>query len=239
MKQEIKQISQQEIRSKYLNFDFPKEFPFIKDEEFWITGITDGEERYLVKRHTNTQITCLSEWFRVKQISNNTKILFHYDEKEQIESKRVLRIEFISNESKIISTQNNDLDFSFKLESELEIFIANNINSVDSSLSLFKRQFSVGDGIIDLLCHDKEKNYVIIELKNKKTSDKVVGQIARYMGWVKENLIKSSDKKVKGLILTPEIDYKLEYAVSMIPDVQVKYFQIKINFVNKEDLENS
>jgi restriction system protein len=43
-------------------------------------------------------------------------------------------------------------------------------------------------GIIDILARDaKTVDYVVIELKKDKTSDVVVGQVLRYMGWVKKN----------------------------------------------------
>ena len=78
-------------------------------------------------------------------------------------------------------------------------------------------------GIIDLLCLDKENNYVIIELKKDKTSDKVVGQIQRYMTWVEENL--ADKESVRGIIVAQGHDRKLEYAIkgSKYP-VKVKIF---------------
>jgi len=230
-----KTINQSEINAKYLNVDFPESFPFKKGEEFWLLGSND--EKFLATRHTNTVITGLTKWFRTNQISENTKIKLSYNENELIENKRVLHVEFSNDDNNISSSPNNDVRFAFKFESELENFIASNLKSIDEDLTLYAKQYRAGDGIIDLLCYDKEKNFVIIELKNTKTSDVVVGQIARYMGWVKENLIKDSNKKVKGLILTPEIDYKLEYAASILPNVEVKYFQFSVKFVTKEELE--
>jgi len=55
-------------------------------------------------------------------------------------------------------------------------------------------------GILDLLAKSKSKNqYLVVELKRRKTSDDAVGQILRYMGWVKLN-IADDDSEVLGLL---------------------------------------
>jgi hypothetical protein len=42
---------------------------------------------------------------------------------------------------------------------------------------------------VDILAvESKSKSFVVIELKKGRPSDCVVGQILRYMGWVKQNL---------------------------------------------------
>ncbi len=42
-----------------------------------------------------------------------------------------------------------------------------------------------------------------------------MGQLARYMGWVKENLAAGRD--VQGIVLTPEYDERLRYASKAVP----------------------
>jgi RecB family endonuclease NucS len=64
-----------------------------------------------------------------------------------------------------------------------------------------------------LLCIDKDKKFVIIEIKKEKGSDKTIGQITRYMGWV-----------------------KLEYSASVMSDVEIKYYKIDLRFVSKKEL---
>ncbi len=44
---------------------------------------------------------------------------------------------------------------------------------------------------------------------------RVVGQIARYLGWVAETL--AGDRHVRGIILSHEVNYRLRYAVRPIP----------------------
>jgi len=102
----------------------------------------------------------------------------------------------------------------------------------DKSGNLTGQQFDTKVvGIIDILCKDKSNNYVVIEIKKgSETSDEVVGQLARYMGWVKQNLAKS--KNVIGIIIAGGYNEKLRYAIKAIPNSSLATyemdFQIKL-----------
>ena len=81
-------------------------------------------------------------------------------------------------------------------------------------------------GRIDLLCEAEESNnLVVIELKRGRPSDEVVGQLARYIGWVKQNLAKG--REVNGIILAPEFDDRLRYAASAIPGTLLLRYQTR------------
>ena len=69
----------------------------------------------------------------------------------------------------------------------------------------------------------------MIELKKGQTSDDTVGQIARYMGWIKEH---KSDANVKGVIVAGAFDTKLRYAMELINNVDV--FIYKLDFSLEE-----
>lgn len=81
-------------------------------------------------------------------------------------------------------------------------------------------------GEMDFLCLDNNNNYVVIELK-KKGTDKTVGQICRYMGWVLENLA-VDNQKVLGLIVLEDKDVKLEYALKVVPNIKLKEIEIDL-----------
>src|SRR4030067_1655315 len=83
----------------------------------------------------------------------------------------------------------------FAMEKYLEEFIETNFSRINfgANIELYQgeentgRQYPTPIGNIDLLAVDKEKKeFVVIELKKGRSSDVVVGQILRYMGWVKE-----------------------------------------------------
>ena len=71
----------------------------------------------------------------------------------------------------------------------------------------------------------KDGSHVVIELKREKASDNTVGQIMRYMGWVKK---KYNDEKVKGIIISGDEDEKLNYALSVQDNIQSLTY--KMNF---------
>ncbi len=72
-------------------------------------------------------------------------------------------------------------------------------------------------------------DFVVIELKVSRVSDSAIGQILRYMGYVKKNLAR--DKNVKGMILAEGIDDKAKYALDMIPEVEFKKYKLNIQLV--------
>ena len=95
-------------------------------------------------------------------------------------------------------------------------------------------------GKIDLIArHRKEKSWLVIEIKKKTAPDRTLGQISRYMGWIKEKHA-GSDEKVSGMIIsgfTP--NKKIRYAVSITPNIDYKiYYRIfdtETKFMSMED----
>ena len=95
---------------------------------------------------------------------------------------------------------------------------------------LVSQQYKTDIGIIDLLVKEKATgNYVVIELKRDQTSDATVGQILRYIGWVKAKL--AQGKKVKGIIIGYSNDEKLNYAISCVDTIEVFLYRIKFNLI--------
>ncbi len=79
-------------------------------------------------------------------------------------------------------------------------------------------------GIIDLLAkHRYQPRWLVVELKVRKTSDEVLGQVLRYMGWVKHRATKS--EVVEGLIVALEPDTKTLFGLLCVPNVQMMCYQ--------------
>jgi hypothetical protein len=110
-------------------------------------------------------------------------------------------------------------------ETNLEDFVIQQLEKIEAGLRLEGRQLSTPAGRLDLLCRDKAGNYVVVELKNTRGSDQVVGQILRYMGWVKE---KYPQHEVRGIIIVGQIDDALRYAIKAIPTIEAKEFILSI-----------
>lgn len=123
----------------------------------------------------------------------------------------------------------------FYMEKQLEDFIIHNwVNTelgkkydlIIEEGELLSQQYRTEIGLIDILAKDKSTGgYVVIELKKDQTSDDTVGQIARYMGWIKKTM---KVDNVKGVIIAGQYDKKLDYALEMVPNVEV--FLYEVNF---------
>ncbi len=140
-----------------------------------------------------------------------------------------------------IEVKDEDSDLSkglFYMESQLEDFIIQNWNESEFGKKydliiedgeLQSQQYRTDIGPIDILAKDKVTDeYVVIELKRNQTGDQTIGQIARYMQWVEENL----SKNVKGVIVCGKWDEKLDYARKRMGDVEVLLYEL--NFSLKE-----
>jgi len=81
-------------------------------------------------------------------------------------------------------------------------------------------------GRIDLLAkHRSKPRWLVVELKRAQTSDETVGQVLRYMAWVRRHLAQKAET-VEGLIICHEADDRLRYAVSEIPNVSVHLYEV-------------
>jgi len=127
----------------------------------------------------------------------------------------------------------------FYMEKQLEDFIIHNWEKTELGKRFdliieegepLSQQYKTDIGPIDILAKDKRTNsYVVIELKKNQTSDDTVGQIARYMGWIKDV---KKDADVSGVIIAGDYDKKLDYALSIVPNVEVYLY--KVDFTLEE-----
>lgn len=126
-------------------------------------------------------------------------------------------------------SQPTDL-YAFALEKHLEEFIVRNWHTLalGQQYELTGQQYPIGDWYIDILATSKDKKkLLVIELKRGRGSDEVVGQILRYMGYVKES-IAEPDQTVHGVIIAHEDDPTMQLAISMITNVT--FYQYHIQF---------
>lgn len=141
---------------------------------------------------------------------------------------------------KINSSQDIESQHEFAMEMHLEEFIFQNWSKIDwgSKLELYEneeqngRQFPAGTWSIDFLAKDRSNNdLVVIELKRGKTSDSTVGQLLRYIGWVKEN-IAIEKQNVRGIIITHEVDDALKYAAKNMDYIELKTYKVDFHLTS-------
>lgn len=121
----------------------------------------------------------------------------------------------------------------FYMESQLEDFLIENWDRTELGEKYdlieedehFSQQYPTGIGRIDILAKDKKtKQYVVIELKKGQTSDDTVGQLTRYMGWLREH--KTGGKPTKGIIIAAQYDERLYYALQELKNIEVYLYKV-------------
>ncbi len=96
---------------------------------------------------------------------------------------------------------------------------------------LVGQQYMTDVGPIDILAISKDKSRIlVVELKRGRASDVVVGQLLRYMGYIKEQVAEPA-QTVEGAIIALEDDIKLRYALSPLPTVTFYRYQISFKLV--------
>ena len=141
-----------------------------------------------------------------------------------------------SSRDTIETIQENSLPFP--LESHLRDFIARNLSALrfeGKQLELYTDEDdrngveypTTGGNRIDILATDEDGNFVVFELKVGRGIDATVGQILRYIGWVKHHLARP-EQTVKGAIVVQSANEWLRYAVSAVPDISL--FEYEVDF---------
>jgi RecB family endonuclease NucS len=84
------------------------------------------------------------------------------------------------------------------------------------------------------LARDKSNHdWVVIELKKGKSSDAVVGQLLRYMGWVKKHRA-TGGESVRGIIITSTPDDKIKYALLVSQGVSFYTYRVSFDLVEEK-----
>jgi hypothetical protein len=126
-------------------------------------------------------------------------------------------------------------ELTFDLEHQLRDFLVKNLSSIPvrgKRLRLYVdaddrngKEYQTGVGPIDILAVDDAEAFYVFELKRGYTPDRTIGQLARYMGWVKQTIGKGHE--VFGFIVGKTIDERLRYAVSVIPNVSLLEYEVQ------------
>jgi len=136
----------------------------------------------------------------------------------------------------IISTDETVEDPSvFALEKHLEDFLVQNwsqtilgkhYNIYQEEGGFVGQQFPTDTGNIDILAISKDKKtLLVVELKKGRASDNVVGQVQRYMGYVKEELAEPN-QAVRGVIIALEDDLRIKRALSVVSNIDFYKYQV-------------
>jgi hypothetical protein len=84
-------------------------------------------------------------------------------------------------------------------------------------------------GTLDILARDRSSgDYVVIELKRDQGDDQVVGQVSRYMGWIKQHRADPQKVGVRGIIVAQEATNRLRAAVSPHSNIGLYTYQFAV-----------
>jgi hypothetical protein len=121
---------------------------------------------------------------------------------------------------------------SFAAETDLRDFLAKNPARIEAGLTVYRDgdrsgvEYSIDDGRIDILAVDRDKRFVVIELKVGRGRSKTIGQLLYYMGWVDKNL--ANGKSCRGIIIAKEIPDDLILAVGRVPGVTLCRYDLSV-----------
>jgi restriction system protein len=123
----------------------------------------------------------------------------------------------------------------FALEKHLEDFLVQNwqytelgkeYDIYEDEGQLVGQQFPSDTGPIDILAISKDKKtLLVVELKKGRVSDTVIGQVQRYMGYVKEELAEAN-QDVKGAVIGLEDDIRIKRALSVTQNIDFYRYQV-------------
>lgn len=125
----------------------------------------------------------------------------------------------------------------FALEKHLEDFLVENWEKTELGKKydifneddeLVGQQYETDTGPIDVLAISKDKKeLLVVELKKGRASDAVVGQVQRYMGYIKDE-VAEDNQEVKGVIIAFENDLKIKRALSVAKNID--FYTYKVDF---------
>lgn len=129
---------------------------------------------------------------------------------------------------------------AFAMEKHLEDFLVKNwaqtalaqhFRIYEEDGELVGQQYGTDAGPIDILAISNDgQRLLVVELKRGRASDVVVGQILRYMGYVKEQ-IAEPHQTVEGAIIALDDDQKLRWALLAVPSISFYRYQVSFKLI--------
>jgi len=122
----------------------------------------------------------------------------------------------------------------FAYERDLQNFLSQNLSLIEPGLRLYEEEeitgveFPVGNRRVDILALDSDDNYVVIELKVSRGYDRVVGQLLRYIAWIRQHQAEPG-QRVRGVIVAREISDDLLLACSELESVSLYEYELSVS----------
>jgi hypothetical protein len=131
----------------------------------------------------------------------------------------------------------------FALEKDLQRYLADNLQLIEPGLTLFQDEdisgfeYPAGGGRrIDILAKDRSGGFVVLELKVEKGYDRVVGQLLRYVNWVRKELAEPG-QRVRGVIVCRRMSEDLILACASLKEVELIEYRLQVTVSKVPPLE--
>ena len=146
----------------------------------------------------------------------------------------------IAGKGSVVARQSDQVTMDaseFALEKHLEDFLVENWHQtlLGRDYDIFEedgekvgQQYQTDTGPMDILAIKKDRSeLLVVELKKGRASDAVIGQVLRYMGYVKQELAEEN-QIVRGAVIALEDDLRLRRAIAMAPNIS--FFRYQVSF---------
>lgn len=146
----------------------------------------------------------------------------------------------VSSTKLVVNDETIEDPYAFVMEKHLEDFLVQNWSRTELGKEydiyeeegeIVGQQFRADTGPIDILAVSKDKKtLLVVELKKGRASDAVVGQIQRYMGYVKEVLAEKG-QGVRGVIIALEDDLRIRRSLAVAQNIEFYRYQVSFKLV--------
>ena len=176
----------------------------------------DGRDDILFKINEHT--------YRKYNSITDSEPIYKFESKEQIVSED--------------EDDEREYDTAFAYEEDLKNYLAKNLEIIEPGLKLFEEdgingvEYEVNGRFIDILAVDKNKNFVVIELKVSKSYDRVIGQLLRYKNWIQKELA-NAGQVVRGIIIASELSDDLKIACMGLPNIKLYEYELSVKLFER------
>ncbi len=136
----------------------------------------------------------------------------------------------------------------FGLERHLQEFLRDNwaLTRLGKEWEIYKEpgddfagyEYPTDVGRIDILAKHREKpEWLVIELKRDQSTDKTIGQVLRYVGWVKRHMA-GPKEIVRAMIISRSVDPAMIYALEALKGTPLTLMRYEIDFKLSKVSEN-
>jgi hypothetical protein len=133
-----------------------------------------------------------------------------------------------------IECEGSEGSSEFAYEHDLRDYLARNLHLLEPGLRLYNEdsitgiEFPAGGRFIDILAMDQSDQYVVIELKVSRGYDRVIGQLLRYVSWIKQHHAEPG-QGARGIIVAKDISKDLLLACSELPAVKLYEYTLSVS----------